>query len=119
MEHFAKIEYGVVTNVVVVSNEHENNGQEFLNSIGLEGTWVQTSYNGSFRKLFASIGDTYEQKTDSFIPMQPFLSWKFNRTKWIWEAPIPFPEDGSGYLWNEETGSWINQELAIEEEPNA
>lgn len=67
MAHFAKIENGIVTNVLVVDNEHEANGQEFLNSLGLEGTWVQTSYNANFRGKFAGIGDTYDAEQDIFI----------------------------------------------------
>ena len=67
MAHFAKIENGIVTNVLVVDNEHEANGQEFLNSLGLEGTWVQTSYNANFRGKFAGIGDTYDADQDIFI----------------------------------------------------
>ena len=56
MAHFAKIENGIVTQVIVVNNEDildkkgkesEKVGQEFIASIGLEGTWVQTSYNGN------------------------------------------------------------------------
>jgi hypothetical protein len=67
MAHFAKIEAGLVTNVVVVDNEHEANGEAYLNSLGLEGTWVQTSYNGSIRGKFAGIGDTYDSAADVFV----------------------------------------------------
>ena len=67
MAHFAKIEDGLVTNVVVVDNEHEIDGQAYLNSLGLEGTWVQTSYNGNIRGKFAGIGDTYDSVADVFI----------------------------------------------------
>lgn len=67
MAHFAKIENNIVTQVVVVDNEHEANGQEFLNSLGLDGTWIQTSYNGNIRGKFAGIGDTYDSVADVFI----------------------------------------------------
>ncbi len=67
MAHFAKIENDTVTQVVVVDNEHEANGQEFLNSLGLEGTWIQTSYNGNIRGKFAGIGDTYDSVADVFV----------------------------------------------------
>lgn len=67
MAHFAKIENGLVTNVVVVDNEHEANGEAFLNSLGLEGQWVQTSYNGNIRGKFAGIGDTYDSVADVFV----------------------------------------------------
>ena len=67
MAHFAKIENGIVTNVVVVANEHEENGHDYLNSLGLEGTWVQTSYNGNIRGKYAGIGDIYDAEQDVFV----------------------------------------------------
>ena len=48
MAHFAKIENGIVTNVIVVHNNEapdEATGQAFIASIGLDGEWKQTSYN--------------------------------------------------------------------------
>lgn len=67
MAHFAKIEEGIVTQVVVIDNEHEADGEAYLNSLGLEGTWVQTSYNGNIRGKFAGIGDTYDTVADVFV----------------------------------------------------
>jgi hypothetical protein len=77
MAHFAKIEDGVVTQVIVVNNEDcgggdfpesEAVGQEFISSIGLEGTWLQTSYNNNFRGTYAGIGYTYDEENDAFVP---------------------------------------------------
>jgi hypothetical protein len=67
MAHFAKVENGVVQQVIVVSNDDaptEIDGQEFLASLDLVGEWVQTSYNnnpieGASRGKYASIGDTW------------------------------------------------------------
>lgn len=67
MAHFAKIEEGIVTQVVVVDNEHEAEGEAYLNSLGLEGQWIQTSYNGNIRGVFAGIGYTYDSVADEFI----------------------------------------------------
>lgn len=67
MAHFAKIEEGIVTQVVVVDNEHEQDGEAYLNSLGLEGTWVQTSYNGNIRSKYAGIGDSYDSVADVFV----------------------------------------------------
>ena len=67
MAHFAKIENGIVTNVVVVPNEEEANGESYLNSLGLEGKWIQTSYNANIRGKYAAIGDTYDTVLDVFI----------------------------------------------------
>ena len=73
MAHFAKIEEGIVTQVVVVDNEHEADGEAYLNSLGLEGAWVQTSYNGNIRGKYAAIGDTYDSVADVFLTPEPTI----------------------------------------------
>jgi hypothetical protein len=114
MAHFAKIEDGVVTQVVVVDNkdtsdasgvEKEYIGAAFLERL-LGGTWKQTSYNGNFRKNYAGIGYTYNADIDAFVPPKPFNSWTLNSDTAQWEAPTPMPDDGQMYSWNEETASW-------------
>lgn len=87
MAHFAKIENGVVTNVLVVDNAHEADGEAYLNSLGLEGTWVQTSYNANFGKKFAGIGDTFDG--ENFKPAQPQDDAVWNADTWSWEVPEP------------------------------
>jgi hypothetical protein len=67
MAHFAKIENGIVAGVVVVDDSNEENGQEYLNSLGLDGTWIQTSYNANFRGKYAAIGDSYDEENDIFV----------------------------------------------------
>lgn len=67
MAHFAEIENGKVVRVLVVANEFEAQGQDYLaNQLGLGGTWIQTSYNGNIRGKFAGIGDIYDEATDTF-----------------------------------------------------
>jgi hypothetical protein len=75
--HFAKIDNGIVSQVIVVSNddsgggdfpESEAAGQAFIASLGLTGVWKQTSYNGNFRGTYAGIGYTYDAVTDTFTP---------------------------------------------------
>lgn len=77
MAHFAQIEDGIVTNVIVVSNDDcgggdfpdsETVGQQFIASIGLNGEWKQTSYNSNFRGNYAGIGGTYDYVLDVFVP---------------------------------------------------
>jgi len=70
MAHFAKIENGVVREVIVVGNDDaptEAAGKAFIASIGLAGDWVQTSYNANFRGKYAGIGDTYDADSDEFV----------------------------------------------------
>lgn len=68
MAHFAEIDSNnIVLRVLVVPNEHELNGQKYLaETVGLGGTWIQTSYNGNIRGKFAGIGDIYDEVNDEF-----------------------------------------------------
>lgn len=73
MAHFAEIDSNnIVTRVLVVPDEQEHRGQDFLaNELGLGGTWVQTSYNARIRKNYAGIGFTYDSGRDAFIAPKP------------------------------------------------
>lgn len=108
MAHFAEIdENNIVLRVLVVDNEQEQRGQEFLSvDLGLGGTWIQTSYNGNFRKQFAGRGYEYDSVADVFIQPQPYPSWSLDEN-FDWQPPIPYPNDGADYLWNEEDQSWV------------
>jgi|TARA_E500000305_G_scaffold107049_1_gene106478 hypothetical protein len=59
-----------------------------------------------FRKNFAGIGYTYDADRDAFIPPKPFASWVLDEDSCLWKAPIPRPDDGNQYVWNEETQAW-------------
>lgn len=108
MAHFAEIdENNIVRQVLVVPNEQEHRGQDFLAvDLGLGGRWIQTSYNNRIRKQYAGIGYTYDETRDAFISPKPFESWVLNEDSCLWEAPISFPNDGKQYFWDEETISW-------------
>ena len=69
MAHFAEInENNIVIRVLVVPDEQEHRGQEFLaNDLGLGGTWIQTSYNNRIRGKYAGIGDKYDAENDVFF----------------------------------------------------
>jgi hypothetical protein len=76
MAHFAQIVGDTVVQVIVVSNddcgggtfpESEPLGQEFIASLGLQGEWKQTSYNGNFRGRYAGIGYRYDSSLDEFV----------------------------------------------------
>ena len=70
-------------------------------------------YGGTpFRKNYAGIGYTYDEERDAFIPPQPFPSWILDEETCLWQAPLPYPEDGEVYAWNEETGDWEEVENA-------
>ena len=105
MAHFARIENNLVTEVLVVHNDLEHRGADFLaNDLGLGGTWIQTSYNNNIRKQFASIGYTYDSIADVFIAPQPYPSWSLD-VNHDWQPTTPMPTEGR-WSWNEETLSW-------------
>jgi hypothetical protein len=113
MAHFAKVENGIVTQVIVAE-------QEFINSraVGNPENWIQTSYNTyggvhllggtPLRKNYAGIGFFYNAEIDAFIPPKPleYESWILNEEKCIWEPPVERPDDENLYYWNEELLEW-------------
>ncbi len=88
MAHFAELdENNVVLRVLVVADEEEHRGQEFLaNDLGFGGTWMQTSYNNNMRKQYASIGSTYDSDLDIFIAPQPGSDWVLDEN-YDWQPP--------------------------------
>jgi hypothetical protein len=101
MSHFAKLENNAVTQIIVAEQAFINSGQ-----VGDSFLWVQTSYNGNFRKNYAGIGYTYDRVRDAFIPPQPYTSWILNEDTCLWNAPVAMPDDDNKYTWNEETQNW-------------
>ncbi len=111
MAHFAKVENGTVTQVIVAD-------QEFIDSGAVGSGWVQTSYNthggvyyGSdggvaLRKNYAVVGGVYDPIRDAFYAPQPYPSWLLNANTCLWEPPVPMPTDGY-YKWDEATRSWV------------
>ena len=113
MSHFAKVENGVVTQVIVIEQDVLN-----LGHWGDPASWVQTSYNTSggvhsqggtpLRKNFAGIGYTYDASRDAFIPPKPFASWVLDEATCNWNAPTPMPvEEDKMFTWDEPTTSWV------------
>lgn len=114
MAHFAQLdENNIVINVIVVDNsithshtiangdESEERGIAFCKQLHGENTrWVQTSYNKSFRKHFASLGYTYDVGLDAFIPPQPVVGYVLNTETCEWEPPVPVPDDVNNYIWS-------------------
>lgn len=94
MAHFAKVDDGIVSQVIVIDNadcgggdfpESEPIGQAFIAGIGLTGTWRQTSYNSNFRGTYAGIGFVFDAERDQFVPSD----WEL--VDGAWTAP-PAPE---------------------------
>jgi hypothetical protein len=107
MAHFARIENNLVTEVLVVHNDLEHRGADFLaNDLGLGGTWVQTSYSNNFRKQYAGIGFSYNPVADVFIAPQPYQSWSLDEN-FDWQPPTPMPTEGK-WDWDEDNLEWIS-----------
>ena len=122
MSHFAKIEDGIVTQVIVAE-------QPFIDR--QNGTWVQTSYNThgnvhygqdrqpddgvALRANYAGIGYTYDADNDVFYEPQLFASWTLADT-WQWVCPLTYPDDDKLYHWDEDvyqadnTKGWVENE---------
>ena len=116
MSHFAKVENGVVTQVIVIEQDVVDTGL-----FGDPASWVQTSYNTNagvhrnggtpMRKNYAGIGYIYDSVRDAFYAPSPYPSWILNEDTCVWEAPIAMPEptEGTYYTWDEENQAWASQ----------
>jgi hypothetical protein len=111
MANFAHInENNIVTEVIVIPNEYEIEGQNYINNVlGLPGTWLQTSYNNNIRYNFAGLGFSYDPVNDAFIAPKPYNSWILN-ANFDWESPVPYPGtpgDLTFYCWDESIVNWV------------
>lgn len=129
MAFYAKIENGLVTDVIVAD-------EEFIHRTS--DKWIQTSYNTlngehlldgtPLRKNYASIGCVYDSDRDAFYQPQPYPSWSLDEYTCQWIAPVEHPDfDHSAfdsianinplyssvlqYEWNEEAQNWKAQTL--------
>lgn len=121
MAHFAKVTDGKVVSVIVAEPEFFDT---FVDSS--PGQWIQTSYNTrggvhynpetgepsedqskALRGNYAGIGYTYDTQRDAFIPPKPFSSWLLNEDTCLWDAPVPYPDDGKQYGWDESVVNWV------------
>ena len=100
MAHFAKLENNIITEIIVSEKDFINSGL-----VGDEFLWIQTSYNGNFRKNFAHLNGTYNKVLDAFIPAKPYASWTLNEDTCQWEPPVAEPATGV-HTWNEATTNW-------------
>ena len=112
MGHFAKVNNGIVEQVIVAEPEFFNT---FVDTS--PGQWIQTSYNTHggvhalgdtpLRKNYAGIGYTYDAQRDAFIPPKPYASWTLNESTCLWDAPVAKPTEGGPFNWDEATTSWV------------
>lgn len=123
MAHYAFVdENNIVTQVIVGKDEDEPapephaNWESYYGEL-IGGTCLRTSYNTRanehefdgtpFRGNYAGIGFEYMPELDIFMPPKPYDSWVLDEATASWGAPVPMPDDGGFYTWDEESGSWI------------
>ena len=119
MAHYALIDpkTNLVTDVFVGKDETDtsHDWEQYYAPAGF--FCRRTSYNThggvhlgggvAFRKNYAGIGYLFDAARDAFIPPQPWPSWTLNDATCLWESPVPYPDDGQDYTWNENTQSWL------------
>jgi len=142
MAHYALLdENNIVINVITGIDEDDttnlpnefNSWEEFYGNFH-NATCKRTSYNTynnqhyiltnesktlsdtqekAFRGNYASVGFTYDEINDVFIPPKPFESWTLDTTLLKWVAPVAEPiltdEDiqaGKRNNWIEDTQTW-------------
>lgn len=113
MAHFALLDDNNIVVTVLVGRDEDN---EIELSARTGQVYKQTSYNTNsgihnkggmpLRKNYAGVGYTYDAQRDAFIPPKIFPSWTLNEESCQWQAPVPVPQDGKIYYWNEETSNW-------------
>ena len=118
MAHYAFLDENyVVTEVITGKDEDEGlyDWEKFYTSERGQmckrtsyNTWGGQHKEGGtpFRKNYAIIGGIYDPDRDAFIPPRDFPSWILNETTCLWEAPVPYPNDGQTYFWNEQDQIW-------------
>jgi len=126
MAHFAEIDdNNIVLRVIVVDNQDtaDEEGNE-VEAIGvtfcenlLGGTWIQTSYNDNIRANYAGPRGTYDLDNDVFLDPKPVADWVLD-DNYQWVPPLPKPDDGGLWLWEQGAGEWIEHEEVLDEEGN-
>jgi hypothetical protein len=118
MAHFAELDStGIVLRIVVLSNAAIDNlpfpqsepvGISFLkDTYGQDTYWAQTSYNANFRYNFAGVGMQFDEVNQAFYTQSPYASWVLNKTTYQYDPPVPYPDDGQFYTWDEEIQNWV------------
>lgn len=120
MAHYAVIDKN---NVVIFVHPGKDEGKDGIDWEKYYGA-VRTSYNTlgnkhpngtPFRYNFASIGYTFDPNfgvDGAFIPPKPYESWNLDLNTALWQPPIPIPETGGAWYWDEPTLSWIEVPLS-------
>ena len=115
MAHFAKLDSNNIVTFVTVGRD-EDDGKEAELTARTRDVYKQTSYNTQggvhllggtpFRKNYAGIGYSYDPDRDAFITPKPYESWLLDENTCLWNPPIPMPQNGRLYFWDESNKIW-------------
>ena len=99
-------EDNIVVNCIVIPNlKSEKLEKDYISQeLMLSGIWVKM-YKDGRRGRYAGIGYSYDSEKDAFIPPTKYPSWTLDEN-YNWVPPIPFPDDGNKYFWDELNQSW-------------
>ena len=126
MAHYAFLDdNNIVVEVITGRNPGDVPGMDWETYYGARRgmTCKRTSYNTAanthrnggepFRYNYAGVGYSFDESMGSdgaFIAPQPFASWVLT-SEAVWEAPVPMPADDKVYKWDEDSLSWIEEEV--------
>lgn len=114
MAHYAYLDENNVVTQVIVGRDEGDGGTDWEQYYGA----VRTSYNTHgghhpngkpFRFNYAGIGYTFDPDfgpDGAFIPPQPYPSWTLNQETAVWHSPVPIPDEGGPWTWDEESQMW-------------
>lgn len=119
MAHYALLDENNIVTAVIVGADEGTDGidweEEYSRIYGQK--CIRTSYNTHgnvhsdgkqpFRKNYAVIGGSYNEKDDAFYDPQPHPSWRLNKGTGLWMPPVAQPNDNKFiYGWDEEKQRW-------------
>ena len=89
----AIIDGGVVVNVAALASEVDYSG--WLDAMAAAHDEV---------RIVPAAGIGWTVEDDGLRPPSPYPSWKWDGTEWV--APVPKPDDGGAYSWDEDAQDW-------------
>lgn len=119
MAHYAKVVNNIVEQVIVAD-------EEYIGSLPQENSvqWIQTSYNTrgnvhygddgkpdggeALHGNYACIGYVWSDEFQVFHAPRPHALWILSHKTWLWESPIPRPDEDPYWEWSDAEGKWIH-----------
>ena len=122
MAHYADLDKNNIVTTVIVGKDESDPPGDWEQYYGAKRTSYNTrggvyydpntnepspDQSKAFRKNYAGVGFIYDPVLDAFIPPKPYASWLLNTNTCQWDPPVPYPNDGKYYRWDEDTQSWV------------